>query len=47
VANISRNVLAAKYSLLPYYNTLFFQASQRGGTVLRPLFFGAKRDQTI
>ncbi len=39
VAAIAQKVLAAKYLVLPYYNTLFFQAWRHGGTVVRPLFF--------
>jgi alpha-glucosidase (family GH31 glycosyl hydrolase) len=44
VAAISRKVLAAKYSLLPYYNTRFFNVWSQGGTVLRPLFFEFPND---
>ena len=37
--SISRTVLAARYSLLNYYHTLFYRANTQGGTVVRPLFF--------
>lgn len=40
VANISRNVLAIRYSLLPYYYTLFAEVNNGSvGTVVRPLVF--------
>jgi len=40
VANISRFILNVRYSLLPYYYTLFYKVhAGRDGTVIRPLFF--------
>lgn len=39
VTKASRNALHVRYSLLPYYYTLFYQAHQFGATVTRPLFF--------
>jgi len=44
VATITRKCLAARYSLLPYYNTLFAQAHRHGRTVVRPLFFEFAHD---
>jgi len=46
VKKITQITLGARYSLLPYYNTLFFLASQTGGTVARPLFFEFSDDST-
>lgn len=39
VAEVTRNVLKARYSLLPYWETLFNEASRYGTPPLRPLFF--------
>ena len=45
VADVSRKVLRIRYSLLPYYYTLFYKVSIvtdnafPSATVLRPLFF--------
>ncbi len=46
MAAISRKVLAIRYSLLPYYYTLFYKANRKvdsqsppSATVTRPLFF--------
>lgn len=39
VASASRAALTLRYRLLPYYYTLFWQASRTGSTVARPLSF--------
>lgn len=53
VANISRNVLSIRYSLLPYYYSLFFMANHdpndyifypSTGVVVKPLFFDFPND---
>ena len=51
VANVSRHVLGIRYSLLPYYYTLFYKAhrsvdsnSAPAATVTRPLFFEFPKD---
>ena len=51
VAAISRTVLGIRYSLLPYYYTLFYKAHRDvdpqnapSGTVTRPLFFAFPKD---
>ncbi|XP_052008312.1 sucrase-isomaltase, intestinal-like [Xyrauchen texanus] len=36
-ANISRNVLNIRYTLLPYLNTLMYEAHVHGNTVVRPM----------
>ena len=50
VVAISRKVLAVRYSLLPYYYTLFYNAhisapDKPSATVLRPVFFEFPSDQ--
>ena len=51
VAAISRKFLGIRYSILPYYYTLFYKAhrpvdstNQPSGTVTRPLFFEFQKD---
>ena len=51
VANVSRVILGIRYSLLPYYYTLFYKAHRSvdssntpAATVTRPLFFEFPKD---
>ena len=51
VANVSRKYLAIRYSLLPYYYTLFYKAHRKvdsanppAATIVRPLFFEFPQD---
>jgi lysosomal alpha-glucosidase len=44
VTAISRAALENRYSLLPYYYTLFYRAHVTGDTVARPLFFEFSKD---
>ncbi len=45
VTRVAKQTLGARYSLLPYYYTLFYQAWKYGGTVARPLFFEFPTDE--
>ncbi|EDV29833.1 uncharacterized protein TRIADDRAFT_37096 [Trichoplax adhaerens] len=36
--NIVRDAIRTRYALLPFWYTLFYQASVKGGTIIRPLF---------
>ena len=40
----AQNALYTRYSFLRYMYTLLFEASEFGGTVIRPLFFEFPKD---
>lgn len=44
VTQASRNALAVRYNILPFYYTLFYQSHKFGATVVRPLFFEFPED---
>ena len=46
MAEVSRKVLAARYRLMPYLYTAFFDSHTYGCPVARPLFFGWASDNT-
>jgi len=46
VTEVSRKVLAARYRLMPYLYTAFFDSHTYGCPVARPLFFGWSSDNT-
>ena len=47
VSEISSFILRVRYSLLPLYYTLNFQASVAGGSIARPLFFQFPSDPNL
>jgi len=47
VARSSRAALNIRYSLLPFYYTLFYQSHQFGSTVVRPFFFEFPEDRNV
>jgi len=47
IENVSRMALNRRYRLLPYFYTLFREASKTGLPVMRPVFFADARDTTL
>ncbi len=47
VERIARLALERRYRLLPYFYTLFYEASTTGLPVLRPVFFADPKDQDL
>ncbi|WP_321425366.1 TIM-barrel domain-containing protein [uncultured Bacteroides sp.] len=47
IENVSRTALNRRYRLLPYFYTLFKEASETGMPVMRPVFFADVKDTTL
>ena len=47
IENVSRTALNRRYRLLPYFYTLFHEASKTGMPVMRPVFFDDPKDTTL
>lgn len=47
VEEVSRTALQRRYRLMPYFYTLFHEASQNGMPVMRPAFFADPRDASL
>ena len=47
IENVSRIALNRRYRLLPYFYTLFYEASKTGMPVMRPVFFADPKDLTL
>ncbi len=47
IENVSRIALNRRYRLLPYFYTLFYEASKTGMPVMRPVFFADPKDITL
>jgi len=47
IENVSRTAINRRYRLLPYYYTLFHEASTTGMPVMRPVFFADPQDAML
>jgi len=47
IENVSRTALNRRYRLLPYFYTLFHEASKTGMPIMRPVFFADPKDTTL
>jgi len=47
IENVSRTAINRRYRLLPYYYTLFHEASTTGMPVMRPVFFADPLDKAL
>ncbi len=47
VENVSRIALERRYRLMPYFYTLFHEASESGLPVMRPVFFADPKDASL
>ena len=47
IENVSRTAINRRYRLLPYYYTLFHEASTTGMPVMRPVFFADPQDAAL
>jgi len=47
IENVSRTALNRRYRLLPYFYTLFHEASKTGMPIMRPVFFDDPKDTTL
>jgi alpha-glucosidase len=45
--DVSRTALNRRYRLLPYFYTLFYEASETGMPVMRPVFFADSKDISL
>lgn len=47
IENVSRTALNRRYRLLPYFYTLFYEASKTGLPVMSPIFFADTKDLSL